>query len=162
MTFSYCMSLWIKASAKWLKSKVKKSLCLLLVECFSAGVCECVHLCVCVCAGPCINILRDSGSNQKRGTMFVMNVKNVCLFKISSWYKNVLIEHISDNNINYLLIPFYLYYLFLSQDFVCFYYVLKYLDLVFLWLTITVFLYNFFDTKKYILIVSKCYNNSLV
>ncbi len=31
---------------------------------FSAGVCVCV--CVCVCAGPCTDILRDSGSNQKK------------------------------------------------------------------------------------------------
>ncbi len=37
--------------------------CALLVECF-LQVCVCV--CVCVCAGPCTDILRDSGSNQKK------------------------------------------------------------------------------------------------
>ncbi len=35
--------------------------CALLVECFLQ-----VCVCVCVCAGPCTDILRDSGSNQKK------------------------------------------------------------------------------------------------
>ncbi len=37
------------------------NVCALLVECFLQ-----VRVCVCVCAGPCTDILQDSGSNQKK------------------------------------------------------------------------------------------------